>query len=319
MQPDQINSSLQALTRQYPAIEPLPHLPPALAERQTFLGFTFTSRGSISSKCYFRPERDIRRLLSIIPVHSRGHFQTLHDMAIRLGAALYDSSLECTEKNEKTARAVWAIPYAVRQDDIRLKPWLSEFLNAVGFTGMSQPLLAINTALRQGLNTCLAPLYLIGGYIDPAGSISRLKISFDADCVEPESPLDRQPNYDGARTLAGLSKVMPLIADSSRTTAMMSYARRLLQAGYRIHLWGAHALPNQMDEFKIYFQSLHKSIGHEDQIILHEIMTEYGISHAELPPLVSHTLIQDSWKYWGFNLSMQANRIKAVKLYLTAS
>lgn len=318
MQPEQINASLQALVRQFPAIHPLPYLPDALVKRQTFLGFTFTEKESISSKCYFRPERDLQRLLSIIPARFHQQFRILHDRAARQEAALYDCSLECTEEGGETARAVWSIPHAARQDSIRLEAWLSEFLSSIDFEHMLQPFLIINTALQKGTGSSLAPLYLAGGYIHPDKGISRLKISFDADCVDPDSPNDRKPCYDPARILAGLSHVLPLAASPQQTNIVMDYARRLLRTGYQIHLWGLHAQPHCVEEFKIYFQRKNAPISHEDNSILQEIMATYKLPYTELPQAISQILTHDGWSYWGFNMGLRAGRPAAIKLYFTA-
>lgn len=298
------------------SVIPFPSLSREQVENITYIGFTLEKNRTIRSKVYFRPDVSFDKLFADRPSEELSAFRRNNETISRLGARLYDCSFEGNDKGQSFVRAVWLVPFAVRQQQKNTSAWLEGFLNVFGYESLHVPIQRMDKIINKSLKSAISPLYLVGGYFERSGRIFKLKAEFDSDIVlTQEEDNHHVSRYDNTRSLSYLRDMLPLFLPQGERESWWRNFDHITKSNYTIEGLGIHCSPTNLDEYKIYFRSNDKNqmIGESS---LQQLFDSLGFDlYDDYKSLTDHFL-KAGWMYCGFNVAFHLRKGMSVRLYM---
>lgn len=316
MNPEQVRKSIAGLARQYPGFRAPPLLVGESAAKMSCLGLAFPLDGSSpAAKIYYAPDGSTLPFPPGMPDALRQALSKVLATHRRKEWRLYDASVERAEKGGFTGRVLWALGSQERQDEERLSSLVRELLAELGHPGLSGPLLRLNSRLQDILRSELAPLWQLGGFLAPDGTLFRIKANFDADISGSAGRVE----YDRDRARAATRFLLKECgADESGTEQMLSRLDSVMQGACNFYSWGFHAEGDRVEALKIYVRD-----GRSADLACSGIFREFFPNTDDACPAFriprpDAILCPFGWRYHGFYLEAADASFRTLKFYFLA-
>lgn len=315
MNPKQLAKSIDALLNGCPGIR----VPPIHCGEKTgdvtALGIAFPSDCTTpAAKIYFSPQGGQPSFPTEMPEALRDSMKrTIQNHGDGFGR-LYDASVECAEDGGVVGRLLWALRSCDRADGMRWSGIVRGLLADLGHPGLAEPLLRLDEHLREILRSELAPLYQLGGFLAPDGSLFRIKANFDAD-VSSSAELveyDRDRAMDATRFLlreCGLK--------DDDVVRMLFQLDAAMQGACQFYSWGFHAEGKRLESLKIYVRD-----NRPTEIAFPAIFKAFYPEMSDVTTDPSHRpdvlLFPFGWRYHGFYVKLAESSLQTLKFYFRA-
>lgn len=310
MNPEQLAKSFDALLNACPDISMPPVPCGESADSVTYLGIAFTFDGAPpAAKIYFSPKGGSPSLPPEMPDALRKSMDSAILAHRRESWRLHDASVERARNGEVIGRLLWALRSADRVDDRQWSRLVLELLSSLGHPGLAEPLLRLNTRLRDILQSEMAPLCQLGGFLAADGSLFRLKANFDADTSLANVQVSYNPlrAREATRFLLGACGV-----DAQGVERLASHLDVLANGACHVHSWGLHAKIDRIESLKVYIKD-----QREPSCAIPFVLREAGLGWKGISP--DSILCQFGWRYHGFYAEVAASSFRTIKFYFSSA
>lgn len=298
------------------SVAPLPQPAPDSLTDISYIGFTFSRRGTVESKLYYLPNRcGVEALSPYLCAQHMACLKAVDERNRALGCRLYDSSCLCTDDASARYRLVWKVPYAARRSAESLKAFFFEFLRLNHIAMPISDAERLNDCLESLCPGVLSPLFLVGGEINASGEFDGLKLDWDADIVEHLDEKRASTQYNDASALEISLRVIEPFVPQSDLLSYREFFRSLLGEGYFLHSWGMNVGPHGTDDVKVYFKAKQAdSIAAEPR--LRDFFRRNDLRDGDTFSSLLRHFLNLSWPYVGFCLSFNRGGLQAFKVYV---
>ena len=310
-----LSRSVEALLRGCPGIGMPPVPRGEAAATVTFLGLSFPLDGAPpAAKIYFAPGGGNPPLPSEVPDALRKSMDSAIQAHRRAAWRLHDASVECARNGEFIGRLLWALGSAERADDRKWSRLVPELLADLGHPGLADQLLRLNARLRDILQSELAPLCQLGGFLAPDGSLFRLKANFDADVSRSAGLVeyDRDRSRSATRFLLGECGLK-----EAGVARMLSRLDAAMQGACLFHSWGFHAEGERLRSLKVYVKD-DRSAETAFPAIFRAVYPEMSDVAPDFRRRPDILLLPFGWRYYGFYVEVAESSLQTLKFYFRA-